>query len=271
MHGPRDFCLEELPGVQRLAGEGLQHQDGNSHLLALTIPTVRAYDPAFAFELAVIIRDGIKKMYEDGEEIFYYITVMNEKYKMPSMPARKEIETGIINGMYKYRGSQKNKHNIHLLGSGSILNEALKAADILKKEYDIFPEVWSVTSYKMLYDDAVETERVNRFNEEKQKSYIEECMGTDAGTFVAASDYVKALPLSVARWFPGKFTALGTDGFGLSDHREELRDHFEISANHIVWETLLNLYYQKKINKTLLHKAKEKLDIKSDKKSPISS
>jgi len=266
----KGFLLGGTAGRSTLAGEGLQHQDGHSHLLALTIPTVRAYDPAFAFELAVIIRDGIKRMYSDGEEIFYYITVMNEKYRMPPMPARKEIETGIINGMYKYRSSQKNKHNIHLLGSGSILNEALEAADILKKEYDIFPEVWSVTSYKMLYDDAVETERVNRFNEKKRKSYIEECTGTDEGTFIAASDYMKALPLSVARWFPGKFTALGTDGFGLSDHREELREHFEIDARHIVWETLLNLYYQKKIVKTVLNKAKEKLNINSNKKSPTS-
>ncbi len=267
----KGFLLGGTAGRSTLAGEGLQHQDGHSHLLALTIPTVRAYDPAFAYELAVIVRDGIERMYVDGEEIFYYITVMNEKYRMPSMPARKEIETGIINGMYKYRSSQKNKHNIHLLGSGSILNEALKAADMLKKEYDIFPEVWSVTSYKMLYDDAVETERVNRFNEEKRKSYIEECVGTQEGTFIAASDYVKALPLSVSRWFPGKFTALGTDGFGLSDHREELREHFEINANHIVWETLLNLHYQKKINKTVLEKAKEKLNIKSDKRSPVKS
>lgn len=266
----KGFLLGGTAGRSTLAGEGLQHQDGHSHLLALTIPTVRAYDPAFAFELAVIIRDGIKRMYSDGEEIFYYITVMNEKYRMPPMPARKEIETGIINGMYKYRSSQKNTHNIHLLGSGSILNEALEAADILKKEYDIFPEVWSVTSYKMLYDDAVETERVNRFNEKKRKSYIEECTGTDEGTFIAASDYMKALPLSVARWFPGKFTALGTDGFGLSDHREELREHFEIDARHIVWETLLNLYYQKKIVKTVLNKAKEKLNINSNKKSPTS-
>jgi pyruvate dehydrogenase E1 component len=265
----KGFLLGGTAGRSTLAGEGLQHQDGHSHLLALSIPTVRAYDPAFAFELGVIIRDGIKTMYENGEEIFYYITVMNEKYQMPPIPARKDIETGIINGMYKYRSSQKNKHNIHLLGSGSILNEALKAADILKKEYDIFPEVWSVTSYKMLYDDAVETERVNRFNEEKRKSYIEECTGTKEGTFIAASDYVKALPLSVARWFPGKFTALGTDGFGLSDHRDELREHFEINANHIAWETLLNLYYQKKINKTVLNKAKEKLNINSDKKSPV--
>lgn len=265
----KGFLLGGTAGRTTLAGEGLQHQDGHSHLLALSVPSVRAYDPAFAFELAVIVRDGIKRMYEDGEDVFYYITVMNEKYKMPSMPSRKGIEAGIINGMYKYRSSRKNKHNLHLLGSGSILNEALKAAEILKKDYNIFPEVWSVTSYKKLYDDAVETERANRVNNKNELSYIEECVGDKKGFFVAASDYMKALPLSVSKWFPGTFTALGTDGFGLSEHRDELREHFEIDASHIVWAVLTSLHQQKKVDKQVLTKAKEKLNINSDKKSPV--
>ncbi len=266
----KGFLLGGTAGRSTLAGEGLQHQDGQSHLLALSVPSVRAYDPAFAFELAVIIQDGMKKMYVEGKDIFYYITVMNEKYKMPSMPARKGIETGIINGMYKYRSSQKNKFNLHLLGSGSILNEALKAAEILKKDYNIFPEVWSVTSYKKLYDDAIEKERSNLVKQEKAPSYIEECVGTKNGTFIAASDYVKALPLSVSKWFPGTFTALGTDGFGLSEHRDELRDHFEIDARHIVWSALTSLHKQKKVDKKVLEVAKQKLNIKSDKTSPTS-
>jgi pyruvate dehydrogenase E1 component len=264
----RGFLLGGTAGRSTLAGEGLQHQDGHSHLLALSVPTVRAYDPAFTYELAVIIRDGMEKMFQNEEDILYYITVMNEKYEMPAMPARKGIEKGIISGMYKYRGSQKNKHNLWLMGSGSILNEALKAAEILKKDYNIFPEVWSVTSYKKLYDDAVETNRVNRLRENKTKSYIEECTGNQEGTFVAASDYMKALPLSVSKWFPGEFTALGTDGFGLSEHRDELRDHFEIDAKHIVWAALNSLYNQKKVDKQLLNKAKKKLEINPDKKSP---
>ena len=264
----KGFLMGGTAGRSTLAGEGLQHQDGNSHLTALTVPSVRAYDPAFAYELAVIVRDGIKKMYEEGQDIFYYITVMNEKYKMPSMASRKDIETGIINGMYRYRNSQKNKHNLHLLGSGSILNEALKAAEILKKEYNIFPEVWSVTSYKKLYDNAIETERQNRIAGKNDKSYIEECVGKKKATFVAASDYVKALPLAVSQWFPGKFAALGTDGFGLSDHREELREHFEIDARHIVWAALTALHQQKKVDKETVNKAKEKLNIDGDKKSP---
>jgi pyruvate dehydrogenase E1 component len=266
----KGFLLGGTAGRTTLAGEGLQHQDGQSHLLALSVPSVRAYDPAFAFELAVIIQDGMKKMYIDKEDIFYYITVMNEKYKMPSMPARKEIETGIINGMYKYRNSRKNKYNLHLLGSGSILNEALKAAEILKKDYKIFPEVWSVTSYKKLYDNAIETERSNRVKEEKTSNHIEECVGTEYGIFIAASDYVKALPLSVSKWFPGTFIALGTDGFGLSEHRDELREHFEIDASHIVWSALTSLNKQKKVDKQVLEKAKQKLNINSDKTSPTS-
>ncbi len=264
----KGFLFGGTAGRSTLAGEGLQHQDGQSHLLAMSVPSVRAYDPAFAFELAVIVRDGIQKMFADGEDSFYYITVMNEKYPMPSMPSRKGIETGIIQGMYKYRNSQKNKHNLHLLGSGSILNEALKAAEILKKDYNIFPEVWSVTSYKKLYDDAIETERTNRLENKQEKTYIEDCVGNEEGTFIAASDYVKALPLSVSKWFPGKFAALGTDGFGLSDHRDELREHFEIDASHIVWCALVNLHEQKKIDAKILGKAKDKLKINDSKKSP---
>ncbi len=261
----KGFLLGGTAGRTTLAGEGLQHQDGQSHLLALTVPSVRAYDPAFAFELAVIIRDGIRRMFEDGEDIFYYITVMNEKYQMPSMPSRKEIVEGIINGMYRYRNSQKNKHNLRLLGSGSILNEALKAAEILKKDFDIFPEVWSVTSYKMLYDNAIETEKQNRVKKENSKTYIEECMGKEDGIFVAASDYVKALPLSVSKWFPGTFTALGTDGFGLSDHRDELRDHFQVDAKHIVWAALYSLFQKKKVDEKMLKKAREKFGIENAK------
>jgi pyruvate dehydrogenase E1 component len=264
----KGFLLGGTSGRSTLAGEGLQHQDGHSHVMALSNPAVRAYDPAYAYELAVIIRDGMKKMFHDGEEVFYYITVMNEKYQMPGMPSRKGIEDEILSGMYKYKGSEKNEYNIHLLGSGSILNEALKAAEILKKDYNIFPDVWSVTGYKQLYDNAIETERANRVKETNKKSYIEKCMGNKKGIFIAASDYLKALPLSVSRWFPGSFTALGTDGFGLSDHREELREHFEVDARHIVWASLIRLREQNKIEKGTLDEAKKKLKISSDKESP---
>ncbi|HKJ41247.1 MAG TPA: pyruvate dehydrogenase (acetyl-transferring), homodimeric type [Sunxiuqinia sp.] len=261
----KGFMLGGTSGRTTLAGEGLQHQDGQSHLLALSVPSVRAYDPAFAYELAVIIQHGIKRMYWDDEDIFYYITIMNEKYPMPSKPSRKGLDEEIINGMYKYKSSSKNKENIHLLGSGCILNEALKAADILKKDFDIYPEVWSVTSYKKLYDNAIETERMNRLNNKNDKNYIDAKVGSNDGIFIAATDYVKALPLSVAKWFPGTFHALGTDGFGLSDHRDELREHFEVNAKHIVWSTLVMLNQQNKLDQKALKKAQKKLGISGEK------
>lgn len=266
----KGFLLGGTAGRSTLAGEGLQHQDGNSHILALTNPGLRAYDPAFAYEIAVIINDGIQRMYELGEDVYYYLTVMNEKYKMPAMPSGKDIEKGIIRGMYKYRRSTKNEHNLHLLGSGSILNEALKAAEILRDDFDIYPEVWSVTSYQQLYIDATETQRVYRNSGEKKESWIEKCVGTKPGTFVAASDYIKALPLSVSSWFPGSFTALGTDGFGLSENRSELRNHFEIDAKHIVLAALAGLYDQKKIPQKKWKDARKKLGIQADKISAIS-
>ena len=247
----------------------MQHQDGHSHLIALSNPAVRAYDPAYAYELAIIIRDGMKKMFKEGEEVFYYITVMNEKYQMPPLPSKKGIEEEILKGMYKYKASKrKNEHNLHLMGSGSLLNEAIKAAEILEKDYEINSDVWSVTSYKQLYDNAVETERANRIKGTDNNSYIEKCIGRQKGIFIASSDYVKALPLSVSKWFPGDFTALGTDGFGVSDHRRELREHFEIDARHIVWTALNRLHEQNKTDKQILNKAKKKLKIISKKESP---
>jgi len=265
----RGFLLGGTSGRTTLSGEGLQHQDGHSHLLALPIPCVRAYDPAFAYELAMIIQEGMKQMYRDGKDEMYYITIMNEKYKMPRMPRRKGIREGILKGMYKYRSSRNNDHNLNLLGSGTILNEVLKAADILKKEYNIASDVWSVTSYKQLYDNAREVERTNRLNpENKARTYIEESVGTEKGIFIAASDYVKALPLTVSGWFPGSFTTLGTDGFGLSDDREHLREYFEVNANHIVWAALTQLYKERKIDKNMLGKARKKLKIQKDKNYP---
>ncbi len=264
----KGFLIGGTSGRTTLAGEGLQHQDGNSHLLALPVPCIRAYDPAYAYELAVIARNGIKEMYKDGKDVIYYITVMNEKYTMPAMPETDGIEEGIIKGMYKFKNSEKNEHRLHLLGSGAILNEALKAAKILE-DFDIYPDVWSVTSYKKLYDDANETERYNRFSDEKKKSYIRECTGDEESVFVAASDYVKALPLSVSTWFPGMFAALGTDGFGLSEGREQLRNYFEVSARHIAWTAVESLHKQKKIDDQLLKKAREKLKVKYNEQSPV--
>ncbi len=264
----KGFMLGGTSGRTTLAGEGLQHQDGQSHVLALTVPCVQAYDPAYAYELAVIVKDGLKRMYADGEDIFYYITVMNEKYQMPAIPTKKGTEDGILKGMYKIKEVRKNDFNIHLLGSGAILNESLKAADILKNDYHISVDVWSVTSYKNIYSDAIKTERTNRLKAKNSKNYIEQCVGTNDGIFVAASDYQKALPLTVSKWFPGVFVALGTDGFGLSDHRDELREYFEVDARQIAWSVLSCLYNQKKMDKKQLAKAKKKLQINATSASP---
>ncbi len=267
----KGFMLGGTAGRTTLAGEGLQHQDGHSHVLALTNPSVMAYDPAYAYELAVIMKEGFRRMYKEDEDIFYYITIMNEKYKMPALPSKKSTEEGILKGMYKYKATRGNEHNINLLGSGSIMNEVLKAAEMLKEEYNLSADVWSVTSYKCLYDEAVENERQNRLKGNRKPNYIEEAVGKDEGTFIAASDYMKVLPLSVSKWFPGSFSALGTDGFGLSDHRPELREHFEVNAKHIVWCTLYELKKQGKIEQKLLTKARKKLNINGNKKSPTAT
>jgi pyruvate dehydrogenase E1 component len=263
----RGFMIGGTSGRTTLAGEGLQHQDGNSHLLALTYPSVKAYDPTFAYEVAIIVEEGIKEMYVDGKDVIYYITVMNEKYPMPAKPPCTKAH--ILKGMYQYRYEDNNLHNLNLLGSGAILNEVIRAADILKRDYDIHPHVWSVTSYKNLYDDAREVVRFNTLNTDKKKeSHIRFLVGDQPGLFIAATDYVKALPLSVATYFPGPFVALGTDGFGLSETRSALRDHFEVDAKHIVWTTLVQLRDNGKIDDSILAVAREKLAIKSDKINP---
>lgn len=265
----RGFMLGGTSGRTTLAGEGLQHQDGQSHVLSLPVPSLKAYDPAFAYELAVIMENGMERMYKNGEDLIYYITIMNEKYLMPEMPKEKGIEEAIIKGMYRFKKAKDNAFNLNLLGSGAIMNEVIKAAEILDKEFGIQADIWSVTGYKELYDDALKTERLNRLNpENKEKNFIEQSVGDKKGVFVAATDYLKALPLTVSKFFPGTFTALGTDGFGLSEDRPELRDYFEVDAKHIAWAALVELFQKGDINKTTLNKAKKKLQINSDKLCP---
>ena len=269
----KGFLLGGTAGRTTLAGEGLQHQDGNSHLLAYPVPNLVAYDPAFAFELAVIIRNGIKRMYEDQENIFYYITVMNENYAMPAMP--KGVEDGIVKGMYKFKTSKKKtvKLKAQLFGSGTILNEVLKAQEILEKTYKVATDVWSITSYKELRKDALEIERWNLLHpsEKSKTSYIEKTLKKEDGVFVAASDYVKTLPDSIAKWFPRKLYSLGTDGFGRSESREGLRNFFEVDAKHIVVATLYALSAEKKIKSTLVDKAIKDLKVDIKKPNPMIS
>ncbi|HMH79344.1 MAG TPA: pyruvate dehydrogenase (acetyl-transferring), homodimeric type [Candidatus Acidoferrum sp.] len=269
----RGFLLGGTAGRTTLSGEGLQHQDGNSHILALPVPNLKAYDPAFAYEIAVIIQDGIRRMYKDGENWFYYITVMNEQYAMPPMPAG--VREGILKGMYKYRASvnKKAKLKAQLLGSGAILNEALRAQEILEQKYSVAADVWSVTSYKELYVDAIETERWNRLNpgEKPRVPYVSRCLADSQGVLVAASDYLKTLPNMIAKWMPRRLAALGTDGFGRSEGRTSLRDFFEVDAKFIVLATLHELSADGKIDAKIVDQAIGDLGIVKSKPNPVIS
>ncbi|UCG53706.1 MAG: pyruvate dehydrogenase (acetyl-transferring), homodimeric type [Candidatus Latescibacterota bacterium] len=280
----RGFLLGGTSGRTTLSGEGLQHQDGHSQILAYPIPNLIAYDPAYAYELAVIIRDGIYRMFEKQEDIFYYLTVMNEPYPMPPMP--KGVKDGILKGMYKVKAGDNTTTGAagrspreggpckaHLFGSGAILNEVIKAQKILRERYDVPADVWSVTSYKELYRDAIATERTNVLNPTKKPKlpYIGKLLSKEEGVFVAATDYLKVLPNSLAKWIPGLLVSLGTDGFGRSDSREALRDFFEVDARHITIAALYALLQEKAIDPSVITRAFKELDIDPDKPNPLFS
>ena len=267
----RGFLIGATAGRTTLAGEGLQHQDGHSHVLALTPTKVKAYDPAFAYELAIIVHEGLTRMYCHQEDLIYYLTVMNETYKMPPMPKRKGVREGIIKGMYRFQSTHlKGKSKVHLLGSGAILNEVIKAQGLLEENYGIAADVWSVTSYKELYQDAIEVERWNLLHpqEKAKKPYISQLLEKEQGVFVAASDYMKVLPLSVSQWFPGPVHCLGTDGFGRSDSRSLLRDFFEVDARYIVLAALHQLVATGEAAESVLLKAIKDFKIDPDKLNP---
>jgi pyruvate dehydrogenase E1 component len=269
----RGFLLGGTSGRTTLAGEGLQHQDGNSHVLALPIPTLRAYDPAFAYETAVIIKDGIRRMYRENESIFYYITVMNEPYVMPAMPPG--IEEGILKGLYRFRASENKKSELRaqLFGSGAILREVIKAQEILEDQFGVAADVWSVTSYKALYNDGTETERWNLLypNEPQRVPYLTQTLAGAPGVLVAATDYLKVLPDMVSKWMPRRLAALGTDGFGRSESRASLRDFFEVDARFITLATLRELLREGQIPPDLFERAVKDLAINLDKPNPMTS
>lgn len=237
----RGFMMGGTAGRTTINGEGLQHEDGHSHLLASVVPYVRSYDPAFAFEVAVIVRDGIRYMYEEQRTGFYYLTIYNENYQQPPMP--KGVEDGILKGLYKFRPSSIEAgpgRKVHLLGSGTILRESLRAAAILAEKHGIAADVWSATSYTELRRDCLQVERWNMLHPDQplRKNYLQQVLEPEAGPFVAASDYMKAVPDQVSKWVPGGLTTLGTDGFGRSESRASLRRHFEVDAEHIVVASL---------------------------------
>jgi pyruvate dehydrogenase E1 component len=239
--------------------------------MAYPVPNLVAYDPAFAYEIAVIVRDGIRRMYEEQEKIFYYMTVMNENYNMPPMP--KGAKEGILKGMYKFKASSKKtlKLKAQLFGSGTILNEVIKAQEILEEDFKVSADIWSITSYKELRKDGLDTDRWNMLNPGKDPKipYITRVLKDQEGVFVAASDYVKALPDSISKWFPKPLTALGTDGFGRSESRAGLRDFFEVDAKHIVVAALYALALENKIKVETVEKAIKEYGINPDKPNPI--
>ncbi len=268
----RGFLLGGTAGRTTLAGEGLQHQDGNSHVLSLPVPNCVSYDPAFAYELAVIIQDGIRRMYGENESIFYYLTVMNEPYAMPEMPKGDNVRGGILKGLYKFRSTSKPKAKLRaqLLGSGAILPEVIKAQAMLEEKYNVGADIWSVTSYGELYRDGHAADRWNMLHpgETAKVPFVTEQLGTEPGVYVAASDYLKVLPDTLNRWLPRPIVSLGTDGFGRSEARPDLRNHFEVDAKFVVLATLSALAKEGQIEAKVVQKAITELGIEQEKKNP---
>jgi pyruvate dehydrogenase E1 component len=268
----RGFLVGGTSGRTTLPGEGLQHQDGHSHLIASAVPNLIAYDPAYAYELAEIVRSGIERMHVRNEDVFYYLTVANEAYQQPEMPDGEGVRDGIVRGMYLLSRSAANGEwpRAQILASGAIVNEALRAQTLLAEQFGIPADVWSVTSWTELRRDALEAERWNMLHpaEAPRVPYITHSLDGHRGVIVGASDYVKALPDGVAKWVPEPFIALGTDGYGRSASRAELRDFFEVDAKHIALATLHALARTGAIDAAMVQGALASLDIDPEKPNP---
>ncbi|MDP9122897.1 MAG: pyruvate dehydrogenase (acetyl-transferring), homodimeric type, partial [Acidobacteriota bacterium] len=280
----RGFLLGATSGRTTLNGEGLQHEDGHSHVLASTIPNLLTYDPAYAYEIAVIIREGLRRMYREREDIFYYITLGNENYPMPPKPAGEGVDLGILKGLYRLKGAPETKAGaaaegeggrvqVHLLGSGSILREALRARQILAERYGVAADVWSATSYKELRREGLAVDRWNMLHpgEEPRRSYVAELFSGDEAPIVAVSDYMKIVPDQIGRWLPGRLFALGTDGFGRSDTREALRRFFEVDAECVTVAALGQLAARGCIDRAVVARAIAELGVDPEKVEPASS
>jgi pyruvate dehydrogenase E1 component len=265
----KGFLVGGTAGRTTLAGEGLQHQDGHSHVLGLPVPNLECYDPAYAYELAVIIEDGLRRMYAEGENVFYYLTVMNENYAQPAMP--EGARDGILRGLYPLRSVGDPKApRVQLVGSGAILNEVVKAAEWLAAEAGVGADIWSATSYKHLQRDAVDCERWTWMHpgETPRTPYVAQLLAGRKGPVVAASDYMKVLPDAIARHVPKRWISLGTDGFGRSDGRDALRSHFEVDAAHIAAAALAALVADKALDGKAAAAGMKKLGIDPEKTNP---
>ncbi len=267
----RGFLIGGTAGRTTLAGEGLQHQDGHSHLLASTIPNCRAYDPTYAYELAVIVHHGLQTMFEEKADYYYYITVMNENYAQPPIP--KGCEEGIVKGMYLLQTSKTNKLHVQLLGSGAILLEVIKAAELLKQDFNISSDIWSVTSFNRLRRDGMEVERWNMLHPdvEHKNSYVEQCLNNVSGPIIAASDYMKIYAEQIRPYVNSRYVVLGTDGFGRSDTRMQLREFFEINARYIAMAAVHAFAEDGDVEKSLVNDAINKYNIDPEKPDPVIS
>ena len=267
----RGFLMGATAGRTTLAGEGLQHQDGHSQLVATTIPNCRAYDPTYAYELAVIIQDGMQRMYVQNESVFYYISVMNENYPQPALPAG--AEAGIIKGGYLLKSADRGELRATLLGSGTILRECIAAAELLEQQFGVMTDVFSITSFSELRREALECERWNLLHpaEAPRVPYVQTLLAGRDGALVAATDYVRNVPDQIRSWVPQPYLTLGTDGFGRSDARAELRQHFEVDRNFIALAALRLLADAKRIDRKTVIGAVSKLGIDANKADPLNS
>jgi pyruvate dehydrogenase E1 component len=267
----RGFLIGATAGRTTLAGEGLQHQDGHSQLVASTVPNCVSYDPTFAYEVAVIIQDGLRRMYVEQEKVFYYITCMNENYPQPALP--RGTEAGILKGMYQLQVGGRGKVRATLLGSGTILRECLAAAKMLETDYGVPADVYSVTSFNELRREAIDCERWNTLHptETARVPYVRQCLKERDSPVIAATDYVRNVPDQIRQWIGARYITLGTDGYGRSDSRAALRRHFEVDRNYIALTALKALSDEGKIDRATVTKAMQALGIDPTKPNPLTA
>ena len=262
----RGFLIGGTAGRTTLNGEGLQHEDGHSHIQADLIPNCISYDPTFSYEVAVIVHDGLRRMYVDQEDVYYYLTVMNENYTHPAMPQRKGIEEEILKGMYLLKAGEKGDKKVQLMGSGVILNEVIKGAELLKNDFGVDADIWSVPSFNLLHRDAIEVERYNRLHplEEAKLPFVTRQLQGYEGPVIASTDYIRSFADRIRAYIPNNYHVLGTDGFGRSDSRANLRDFFEVDSRHVAVAALSALAEQGKVGKEVVQQAIEKYGIQTD-------